>query len=98
MSSVWNRAVLSFPHCVTCLMDLIRLVCKMPLSARDKERLQNVVVNAIHSRDRREFRSYCKLACTVDSEGLREQVQERLTDADPDVQRRARWVLSALSS
>jgi hypothetical protein len=77
--------------------ELIRLVCKLPLSDDESQRLEMVVINAIDLRDRREFRWYCKLAKKINSSTLRKKVEERLLSSDKSVCRRSRWVLSAIS-
>ena len=56
----------------------------------------DVVLAAVDKCDRREFRSYCRLARTVDSPDLRQVLSDRLGDPDCGVRRRARWVLNAL--
>jgi hypothetical protein len=76
--------------------DLIRHLCKMPLPQEVQDRLRKVVLQAVDGRDRREFRSYCRLARKVDSSELRQQLQGRLTWEDSDIRRRARWVLHSL--
>ncbi|HEX5323471.1 MAG TPA: hypothetical protein VFW40_06775 [Capsulimonadaceae bacterium] len=78
--------------------DLIKWITRLDLSARDATRLQGVVLHAVDSRDRREFRSYCRLARKVDTPELRDALAERLIDDSEDVRRRARWVLDALGA
>jgi tetratricopeptide (TPR) repeat protein len=77
--------------------DLIRFICRLPISQADALRLQKVVLAAIDLRDRRDFRRYCKLAKRVQSKELRKQVEERIRSSDSGIRRRARWVLSAIT-
>jgi tetratricopeptide (TPR) repeat protein len=77
--------------------DLIQYVRRMKLSPQQMERLRGVVLNAIDSRDRREFRSYCKLAKRMYSNSLQKEVEKRVSSDDAGVRRRARWVLSAIT-
>lgn len=76
--------------------DLIRYICKLRLDKKQMRTLAAVVVRAIDTRDRREFRSYCKLARFVDSADLRAQIAHRAKGSDPNVARRALWVLRGL--
>ena len=75
---------------------LSRLLRDVELPSNYVSRLQAVVLSVVDRRDGREFRAYCRLARKVDSPELREQLTRRLTQDDPNVRRRARWVLEAL--
>ena len=75
---------------------LIRHIKRPMLSPTFVTRLQAVVVAVVEKRDGREFRDYCRLACKVDAPALRERLTRRLAHDDPNVRRRARWVLEAL--
>ncbi len=76
---------------------LIRGIKPSMLTPAYRKRLQQVVLSLIDRRDDRDFRAFCKLACKVDAPELREQLTQRLTHNDPNVRRRARWVLEALA-
>ena len=77
---------------------LIQLLRDMDVPDNYADRLRAVVLNLVDRRDGREFRAFCRLACKVDASELREQLTRRLTDGgNPDVRRRARWVLEALA-
>ena len=76
---------------------LIRYIKPPMLRPSDQKRLQQVVLSVVDKRDDRDFRAFCKLARKVDAPDLREQLERRLTHTDPDVRRRARWVLEALA-
>ena len=75
--------------------DAIRFLKRAPLDDTAKQRLRRVVLNAVDGRDRREFRHYCKLARKVDAPDLRAALRERMTGNDPNVRRRAGWMLAA---
>jgi hypothetical protein len=75
--------------------DLIRFIKHVELPQAVAERLRQVVVAAIDSRDRREYRQYCRLARYVDSAELRDEISLRLEHDDPAVRRRARWAMNA---
>lgn len=80
--------------------DILHLICALPktnISPEDQSRLQRIVIAAVDFRDRREFRWYCKLARKVVSRSLITQLEERLSHADSNIRRRARWALSAVT-
>ncbi len=74
--------------------DAIRYLKHLGLSNDTEERLRRVVLNAVDGRDRRD-RHYCKLARKVDAPELRAALRERMTGNDPNVRRRAAWMLAA---
>jgi hypothetical protein len=76
--------------------DLLRWLRRHPLSASQANRLRGVIVNAIRSRDRREFREYIHAACWLDSPSFRREISELIQSPDTGVRRRAGWVLHAL--
>lgn len=76
--------------------DIIPAINRLDLSPQLAARLQSVILNMVDRRHGREFRAYCRLAHKVDAPELREQLTRRLTHDDPNVRRRARWVLEAL--
>lgn len=75
----------------------LKAVTRVPLPPDVVSRLQEVVLDAVDGRDRREFRWYCRLARRVLSPEFEAALRERLTSDDPGVQRRARWVLEAIA-
>ncbi len=76
--------------------DLIRLINRIELPRVYRKRLQNVVLLTIEKRDRREFRSYCRLAKKVDAPEFRSELLQLLESPTIDIRRRAQWVLKAL--
>ena len=77
---------------------LIRRIKPPMLTPAFAKRLQNVVLSLIDRRDDRDFRAFCRLAHKVDSPDLRVELTRRLTHTEPNVRRRARWVLDALDA
>lgn len=75
--------------------DLLRFLGRQPLSNGDALRLRAVVIAAIKLRDRREFKYYCRIAKYVDSPEFQTDLEALLKHPNSDVQRRARWVISA---
>ena len=75
---------------------LIQRLTRLDLSPLHASRLRTVILAAVDGRDRRELRSYRRLARKVDAPDLREALQSRLAADDPGVRRRARWILDAL--
>lgn len=75
---------------------LIKKLNRLPLLAELEARLRNVLLDVVKTRDRREFRSYCHLARRVESADLRRDLSKLQTSADPNVQRRVKWMLSAM--
>lgn len=76
-------------------VDIIRYLIRLELEPSHCQRLQKVVLASVVGRDRREFRSYCRLARKVDSPELRNQLLALLEDDDSNVRRRARWIIDA---
>lgn len=76
--------------------NLIKFINRQELKPEWSKRLQKVVLAAVDREDRREFRSYCRLACKVNSGQLRNELSRRLEDEDEGVRRRARWMLDYL--
>lgn len=75
----------------------LKAVTRIPLDDTAIQRLQAVVLDAVDGRDRREFRWYCRLARRVLTPDFEAALHSRLTNLDPDIQRRARWVLDAIA-
>lgn len=76
--------------------DVIRILNRQAIPDEYARRLRRVVLAIVDTRDAREFRSYCRLARHIDAPDLRGELEIRLDHADPNVRRRARWVLDAL--
>jgi hypothetical protein len=75
--------------------DLVRFITRLDLSPEHAARLRNVVLQIVDRRDGREFRHYCRLARKVRTPEFQEELSKRLLCRDPNVRRRARWVLQA---
>lgn len=78
--------------------QLIRYIKRPMLTEEYARRLQQVVLALVDRRDDRDFRAFCRLARKVDAPAQREQLTRRLTHDDPDIRRRARWVLEVLEA
>ncbi len=76
--------------------DCLQLLKRAELSPHDAERLRQVILTIVDRRDGREFAAYCRLARFLDSPGLRQALEDRQENPDPDIRRRARWVLESL--
>lgn len=77
--------------------ELLRFIPRCQLSSSALLRLRAVLVAAIKLRDRREFKYYCRLAKHLDSPELRIELEALSHDQNTDIQRRAHWVITALS-
>lgn len=78
--------------------NLSRLLRDLDIPTKYVLRLQAVFLSIVDRRDGREFRAYCRLARKVDSPELRNGLTRQLTHTEPNVRRRARWVLEVLKS
>lgn len=76
---------------------LIRLLHGVTIPQQYLPRLQAAVLTVVDHRHWRDFRDFCRLAKLVDGPALREQLTQRLESSDPDIKRRAQWVLDALA-
>jgi hypothetical protein len=78
--------------------DLLRFITRLDLPARYYPRLRSVLLAAVDYRDRREFRSYCRLARAIDGPELRNALMDRLDSEDRGIRRRSRWMLEAIGA
>lgn len=76
--------------------DAIRVLTRAKLDEQTTARLRGVVLAVVDGPDRREFRSYVRLARRVDSEELRAELRVRLDSASRRTARHAGWVLAGL--
>ena len=72
---------------------LLRLVCRFEMREAQAERLRRAVLAVVDTRASQEFRHHCRLARKLGGPWLLAQLRERLDQRDPDVARRARWML-----
>ena len=77
---------------------IIQHLKRSRLTERQRTRLARVVLAAIDSRDRVEFRHYGRLACGIWSDFLDEEVAARMQNRDAGIRRRATWVAAAAIS
>lgn len=78
--------------------DAINALTRQTLTPAERTRLTEVVVAAVNGADRREFRSYVRLARAVDDPDLRFRLETLCESADRRVARHARWVLEGLGA
>jgi hypothetical protein len=76
--------------------EVIRFLTRLPLDPGTTGRLEEVVLMIVDGYDRREFRSYIRLARRLDSPSLRRELQARASSADSRTRRHAKWMLSGL--
>ncbi len=75
---------------------LSRYIKPEMLTPAYRTRLAGAVLAMVDKRHDRDFRAFCRLARKVDAPALRDELTRRVANGDPDVRRRARWVLEAL--
>jgi hypothetical protein len=75
---------------------ILRALKRVDVTPRQAKRLRAVVLRAVDSGDRREFRGYCQLARRLDDHELRARLLDRLRSPDAGTARRALWMLDAL--
>jgi hypothetical protein len=73
---------------------LLRALKRSTLSARERERLRQVIVAVVDSRHRQEFRAYGQLAARIATDDLHHDLRVRLESSDAEVRRRAAWMLT----
>lgn len=78
--------------------NIIRHLKRAALTEAQRLRLARVVLAAIDTRDRVEFRHFGRLACGIWSDFLDEEVAKRMRSPDPGIRRRAIWVAEAAIS
>lgn len=79
-------------------VELIKYIGRTTLTEDRAQRLRRIALHAVDSRDRREFRAYCRLARKIDSSDLRNALLRRTNSFDDGIRRRARWMLEALGT
>jgi hypothetical protein len=76
--------------------DVIRILTRADLDEATLARLRTVALAAVDGFDRREFRSYIRLARRVDSDALRQELASRLGSATARTSRHAKWMLAGI--
>lgn len=76
--------------------DLLHCIKRIELSEDYRSRLQQVVLNAVLGRDRRELRSYRSLAAKIATPAFCDTLRDLTNHQDPAVRRRAAWVMEIL--
>lgn len=75
---------------------ILHLLRRHELAPLQRGRLEAVLLRSVDVGDRREFRSSCRVARRFATQPLRAALRERLHGEDPDVARRALWMLVGL--
>jgi hypothetical protein len=76
--------------------EALRLLPRAILSDADKQRLRAIILRAVKTNGRREFRRYALIGRYVDSTELRAALESLQSSSDRSVSRRARWALDQL--
>ena len=76
---------------------LLRELKRRTLDQHEGARLQAIIISVVQKPDhRREFLSYCRAAANVDDERFRAELDLLEHSGNPNVERRANWVLGGL--
>lgn len=75
---------------------ITRAIKPSMLTPTQAARLRHVALSIVDRRDDRDFRAFCRLARKADAPELHDRLRQRLTSADPNIRRRAGWMLDAL--
>ena len=76
--------------------DAARALKRLDLDEPSRDRVRSIVLTIVDGPDRREFRSFVRLATAVDSALLRVELRRRRDEGDPRTRRHATWVLEGL--
>lgn len=76
---------------------LVRYLRNVELTREQSDRVRDMLIKVVKSRDRAKFEDYCKLARKVDTLALRAQLAKCMKSDRLDVRRRAQWMLDALN-
>jgi hypothetical protein len=73
-----------------------RLLKRLPLSESQQNRLRKVILGIVDTRHNKHFREYRRLARKLDSPAFYQALAVRSHASDPDVRRRAEWILATI--
>ena len=76
--------------------DAIRALTRRELPATERSRLSRVLFSAVVGPDRREFRSYVRLARALNDADVRSRLEALAISPEPRTARHARWILEGL--
>ena len=76
--------------------DAIRALTRRELPATERSRLSRVLFSAVVGPDRREFRSYVRLARALNDADVRSRLESMATSPESRTARHARWILEGL--
>lgn len=77
---------------------LLRALKRVAPSVEESGRIVDILLAVVDSRDRREFREYCRLAAHAGTDSLRAGLAARLQSGDARLRRRAAIMLTYLSN
>lgn len=76
--------------------ELMRYLSRVPLTARQQQRSEQILLHLVEVGDRREFGYACRLARAIDSATLRAELKHRLDSPDRSIRRRALQMIVSL--
>lgn len=77
---------------------ILRYLVRADLTVKQLKLLQRILLRHLQETERREFRSYCKLAKKIADDSLIKTFDENLLSVDPGVVRRAKYMLDSIKS
>jgi len=78
--------------------EALRLLPRVPFSDEHKARLRAILIRAVETNGRREFKRYALIGRHICSEELRSSLERLLDSSETAVARRAQWALNQLPS
>ena len=76
--------------------NLLTFLKRVSVPDRYRQRFEQVLLGAVDSSDRREFRHYCRFARSLRSPALQAGLARRLSSPHSGIRRRAGWIQAAL--
>jgi len=76
--------------------ELMRYLSRVPLTAHQQQRGEQILLHLVEVGDRREFGYACRLARAIDSATLRAELKHRLCSSDRSARRRALQMVVSL--
>lgn len=78
--------------------DILKLLCKHPLSEEQCVRMRNVIFERVRGRPVREMRAYARFAPKVSTPQFEAEITSVAENANRQASRHAQWVLNCLKS
>lgn len=73
---------------------VLQRVKRLSLTAEEKGKVRDLLLNRIHTKALRNFRNICRLIPVIEESGLREAIGESARSADPSVRHRVEFALT----